>query len=79
MVHSVALEFKDKIMKTPCKNCENSGCGSYHDRCEKYQEFKVERQKFLDEKEKYNANEHVRALGHKRKHTKKATNGIRLR
>ena len=26
-------------MNTHCENCENRGCGSYHDKCEKYQEF----------------------------------------
>lgn len=24
----------------PCKNCPNSGCGTYHDKCELYLEFK---------------------------------------
>lgn len=23
----------------PCKECANSGCGPFHDQCEKYQEF----------------------------------------
>lgn len=24
----------------PCKDCPNSGCGTYHDECELYLEFK---------------------------------------
>ena len=27
-------------MKCPCKGCPNAGCGSYHDKCETYQEWK---------------------------------------
>lgn len=23
-------------MESPCKNCENKGCGSYHDKCLPY-------------------------------------------
>lgn len=26
----------------PCKNCDRRGCGSYHDICEVYQEWKRE-------------------------------------
>ena len=26
-------------MVCPCKGCENAGCGSFHDQCEKYQEW----------------------------------------
>ena len=28
-------------MKTPCVNCERKGCGTYHDECPAYQEFKA--------------------------------------
>ena len=31
------------MKKSPCANCENKGCGSYHDKCEAYQEFAAER------------------------------------
>ena len=24
---------------SPCKNCENAGCGVYHGQCEKYQQY----------------------------------------
>lgn len=27
-------------MQSPCKECNLKGCGSYHDLCEKYQEFR---------------------------------------
>ena len=26
-------------MNTPCEKCENRGCGSYHDKCDRYQRF----------------------------------------
>ena len=27
-------------MNTPCKNCKFNGCGRFHDKCEKYKEWK---------------------------------------
>ena len=27
-------------MVCPCRDCENKGCGAYHDICEKYQDYK---------------------------------------
>ena len=32
-------------MTDPCKFCPKKGCGSYHDVCQKYQEWKAEREK----------------------------------
>lgn len=32
-------------MKLPCTQCDNRGCGAYHDKCEAYQSYKQERQK----------------------------------
>lgn len=32
-------------MEGPCKDCKYSGCGIYHDSCEKYQAYKVEWEK----------------------------------
>ena len=32
-------------MDCPCKGCEKAGCGSYHDQCEPYQEWKKNRDK----------------------------------
>lgn len=32
-------------MKLPCSECENKGCGAYHDKCEEYQAYKEERKK----------------------------------
>lgn len=32
-------EFKRGVGVAPCLNCERSGCGSYHDHCEKYREY----------------------------------------
>lgn len=28
------------MKRSPCMGCENAGCGSYHDHCQKYQEWK---------------------------------------
>lgn len=27
------------MSKSPCKDCERKGCGSYHDECKVYQEY----------------------------------------
>lgn len=32
-------------MTSPCYNCPQRGCGSYHDQCERYQTFCRERRK----------------------------------
>lgn len=29
-------------MKSPCMDCENKGCGSFHDKCNKYAKFRDE-------------------------------------
>lgn len=29
-------------MKGPCKDCPKSGCGAFHDECEKYAAYKEE-------------------------------------
>lgn len=29
------------MLEAPCGKCENKGCGSFHDTCEKYQEFRA--------------------------------------
>lgn len=31
---------------SPCKKCENKGCGSYHDECKPYQEYKAKMDAF---------------------------------
>ena len=31
-------------MKCPCKSCEKAGCGSFHDECERYAEWKKYRE-----------------------------------
>lgn len=35
-------------MDAPCKHCNRKGCGSFHDRCKRYQEYKIERKNALD-------------------------------
>ena len=40
----------------PCRTCEGSGCGAFHDQCELYQEFRqqveLERKREHEEKSK---------------------------
>lgn len=31
-------------MINPCRDCERKGCGTYHDECEQYQQYRVERE-----------------------------------
>lgn len=40
-------------MKCPCINCENKGCGSYHDKCEPFQEYKKEIARTNQNKKEY--------------------------
>lgn len=35
---------------TPCKNCERKGCGAYHDHCDKYQEYRQQKDAIIKEK-----------------------------
>lgn len=39
----------------PCINCEKKGCGSYHDICEKYKEFRKQKDAILEIKHKESA------------------------
>ena len=39
-------------MICPCKDCENKGCGTYHDQCEKYQQYVEWRQNLNEAKRK---------------------------
>lgn len=32
-------------MRMPCFGCEKTGCGLYHDECEEYQKYKMERKR----------------------------------
>lgn len=32
------------MKQAPCKKCENRGCGLHHDECEKYSEYRKERE-----------------------------------
>ena len=31
-----------KAPDAPCKDCERKGCGAYHDKCEKFKQYKEE-------------------------------------
>lgn len=42
------------MTRCPCVDCQNKGCGSYHDKCEPYKEFKAEVEKTSLNKLKYN-------------------------
>jgi hypothetical protein len=35
------------MRQAPCKDCPESGCGSKHDTCERYQEWDRERKAYL--------------------------------
>ena len=68
------------LNKSPCMDCENKGCGSFHDKCEKYIEYKKQRNK--DFKKERNAKtkvieaDCVKRDGIKRMKSKKVSNGI---
>lgn len=38
----------------PCKDCENKGCGAYHDKCEKYLQFIKSNEETKKRQHKYN-------------------------
>lgn len=40
-------------MKCPCINCERKGCGTYHDICKPYQEYKQEIARTSQNRTKY--------------------------
>ncbi len=39
-------------MGAPCMECENRGCGDFHDKCEKYRAFREERITISRERQK---------------------------
>ena len=44
-------------MKCPCKECDQKGCGNYHDSCEPYQEWQKVRSRINRKRQEYhNAN-----------------------
>lgn len=47
-------------MNVPCKNCSMKGCGSYHDICEPYQEYKRKTERKKSEIEDYSKNNGIR-------------------
>lgn len=63
-------------MQAPCVNCNNKGCGSYHDHCPEYLKFKEKRDAMLAENMKeadlytalYKEIRGKRSLGRLRKH-----------
>ena len=40
-------------VNSPCKDCENKGCGSYHDKCEKYAGYKEQLDRDREEEDKH--------------------------
>lgn len=63
-------------IKNPCKGCPDMGCGTYHDKCPKYQEFRQASLKDYDKRKlisdfKYDiysrADCNLRAAAHYRK------------
>lgn len=53
-------------MICPCKDCEKKGCGAYHDKCKKYQEYELERQGIRHQKMLYQEFEYVKKIRRKR-------------
>ena len=51
-------------LTAPCVNCDKKGCGSYHDKCPKYLEFKNEKEKELYErlKRRHQLDEYVDSI-----------------
>lgn len=45
-------------MKAPCINCPKVGCGSYHDICPEYQEFRKAKEKEYAERKKRSGEYH---------------------
>lgn len=44
--HLDRQDYKQRFVpqsSTPCCSCSRRGCGSYHDQCEKYQQFKEQK------------------------------------
>ena len=41
-MHNTTSEFYMYSVQSPCKECPKCGCGSYHDKCEKYLKFKAD-------------------------------------
>ena len=42
-------------MECPCKYCEHRGCGSHHDQCDVYQQYRQEIENSADRKNKNKA------------------------
>ena len=45
----IACEKRNTSKVCPCNGCERSGCGAYHDKCERFLEWK----KWLDDVNKW--------------------------
>lgn len=63
-------------MKCPCKSCEKVGCGSYHDKCHAYSEWRA----FRDEVNRKKADhQELKALSrdHEMKYRKNLRKGWR--
>ena len=45
------------MLDAPCKDCPKKGCGSYHDQCPEYQEFRKEKERIYAEKKRFCSNE----------------------
>jgi len=44
-------------MHAPCRDCPKKGCGSYHDKCPEYIEYRKERDKIYEERKRVSINE----------------------
>ena len=58
-------------MGAPCMECERKGCGSYHDKCERYREYKEGKYKVFEKKRKENAIREYKKDGELREYKKR--------
>lgn len=63
-------------MDAPCKICDKCGCGSYHDECQKYMEFRKEQLEKSERRKKMTELRHDISSGYKRMKDRKCSNGI---
>lgn len=40
------------MLEAPCKDCPKKGCGSYHDVCQNYQDYRVKWEAMVNERNK---------------------------
>lgn len=61
-------------LTAPCIDCDKKGCGSYHDKCPEYQQFKQEKEKELTErlKRRHQLDEYMNSIKDGKKRMKRS-------